>query len=177
MSLTTESPADAELWAQWNLLYRRTIQAYILGLVRRHDLADDLTQEVFCRAWQARDRYQEQGTARAYLLRIADRLVVDHYRQSGREVNLTEEGWKQVEPAQRAKTPEDVMAQEEVSRQLASTLDNLSLTQRRVLLLRYYGEIPFTEIAAIMGCPLSTALSHCHRGLLTLRKLLGPAQK
>jgi DNA-directed RNA polymerase specialized sigma24 family protein len=38
--------------------------------------------------------------------------------------------------------------------------------------LRYYGDLPFTEIAAMMGCPVNTALSHCHRGLLALRRLL-----
>ncbi len=141
-------------------------------MVRRQDMADDLTQEVFCRAWQAKDRYQEQGTARAYLLRIADRLVVDHYRQCGRELNLSDEGWKQVEPSEHAKTPEDVLTQEEMSRQLAATLDNLSLHQRRVLLLRYYGELPFGDIAAMMECPLGTVLSHCHRGLQTLRRVL-----
>ena len=95
-------------------------------MVRRHDLADDLTQEVFCRAWQARDRYREEGAARAYLLRIADRLALDHLRKSGREVNLSDEGWKQVEPAQRERTPDDALAREELFEQLSMTLDSLS---------------------------------------------------
>jgi len=51
-------------------------------------------------------------------------------------------------------------------------LASLSPPQRRALLLRYYGDLSFAEIAAIMGCPLGTALSHCRRGLLKLRELL-----
>jgi RNA polymerase sigma-70 factor (ECF subfamily) len=51
-------------------------------------------------------------------------------------------------------------------------MESLSPQQQRVLLLRYYGELGFAEIAAIMQCPLGTALSHCHRGLQALRKQL-----
>ncbi len=51
-------------------------------------------------------------------------------------------------------------------------MEALTPPQRRVLLLRYYGDLSFSEIAEIVGCPLSTALSHCRRGLLTLRGLL-----
>ena len=177
MSCSSQSPDDAELWAEWARLHGRAVRGYLLAITRRHDLADDLTQEVFCRAWQARDRYREQGAARAYLLRIADRLVWDHHRRSGREVNLSDEGWKQVEPAQRAGSPGDTLVQKEAFGQLASTLDSLSPPQRRVLLLRYYGDLPFAEIAAIMECPLSTALSHCHRGLAALRRLLVETDK
>jgi RNA polymerase sigma-70 factor, ECF subfamily len=177
MSPFNQSPDDADLWAEWGHRHGRAVRGYLFGMLRRHDLADDLTQEVFCRAWKARGRYREEGAARAYLLRIADRLVVDHHRRSAREVNLSEEGWKQIEPAQAAVTPGETLAQQEALRQLASTLPSLSPPQRRVLLLRYYGELPFAEIAEMMECPLSTVLSYCHRGLLTLRKLLVETHK
>jgi DNA-directed RNA polymerase specialized sigma24 family protein len=41
-----------------------------------------------------------------------------------------------------------------------------------VLLLRFYGQMSFVEIAEEIGCPLGTTLSHCRRGLETLRTLL-----
>jgi RNA polymerase sigma-70 factor, ECF subfamily len=177
MSPSSQPHDDEELWAEWRRLYGRAVWGYVLGMVRRHDLAEDLTQEVFCRAWLARTRYREQGTARAYLLRIADRLVLDHHRRSGREINLSDEAWRRIEPAQRAGTVEEVLGQEEASVQLASTLEKLSPHQRRVLLLRYYGEFSFAEIAEMMDCPVNTALSHCRRGLLTLRGLLVESDK
>jgi len=148
------------------------VRGYLLAMLRRPDLADDFTQEVFCRAWQARSRYREQGTARAYLLRIADRLVGDWWRKAGRERTLDEEGWKQKEPVSRTAEPFESLARAEAASQLAAALDRLSPAQRRVLLLRYYGDLSFAEIAEIIHCPLSTTLSHCRRGLLALRKLL-----
>jgi RNA polymerase sigma-70 factor (ECF subfamily) len=141
-------------------------------MLRRSDLVDELSQEVFCRAWQARCRYREQGTPRAYLLRIADRLACDRIRRSPRHLHLDEAGWKQYEPWSQSSDPSRAVQQAEEAEQLAAALDRLSSAQRRVLLLRYYGQLSFGEIAAMTGCPLSTTLSHCHRGLETLRKLL-----
>jgi RNA polymerase sigma-70 factor, ECF subfamily len=177
MSRSNQPHDDTELWVGWSQQHGRAVWGYLWGMVHRHDLADDLTQEVFCRAWQARDRYREEGKARAYLLRIADRLVIDHYRKSGREVNLSDADWRQVEPTERARLPEDAIRQEETFSELAATLDRLSAAQRRVLLLRYYGSLSFAEIATIMDCPVGTVLSHCHRGLLTLRSFLVETDK
>jgi RNA polymerase sigma-70 factor (ECF subfamily) len=56
--------------------------------------------------------------------------------------------------------------------QLAAAMEGLSPPQRRVLLLRYHGQMSFSEIAETINCPLNTALSHCRRGLLALRELL-----
>jgi len=103
-SQATEQQATErrERFEAWGREHAPSVRGYLLAMVRRNDVADDLTQEVFLRAWQARDRYREQGNARAYLLRIADRLVVDRARKSGRELNLNEENWNQIEP------PDDV---------------------------------------------------------------------
>jgi RNA polymerase sigma-70 factor (ECF subfamily) len=90
--MTASSPPrdDDERWSQWLQSHGPAVRGYVLAMVRRPDLADDMTQEVFWRAWRGRERYREVGTARAYLLRIADRLVCDHGRKQGREVNLSE---------------------------------------------------------------------------------------
>jgi len=163
---------DAEVWAEWVGTHGPAVRGYLLAMVGRADVADDLSQEVFCRAWRARDRYREQGHARAYLMQIADRLACDRARRLGREINLSDDGWRAADPAEPGPGPADDLLRAEALGQLASALESLSPPQRRVLLLRYYGEMGFAEIAAILECPLSTALSHCHRGLMALRKLL-----
>jgi RNA polymerase sigma-70 factor (ECF subfamily) len=134
--------------------------------------AAELVQEVFRRAWQARDRYQENGAGRAYLLRIADRLVCDLGRKSGREVTLDECGWRELEPIGSGAEPSAMMQCCEAREALHAALDTLSPVQRRVLLLRYYGDLTFAEIAETLGSPLSTVLSHGRRGLLALRKVM-----
>lgn len=157
--------------ARWVHEHARAVRGYLLGVVRRGADADDLVQETFRRAWEARDRYREQGQERAYLLRIADRLACDRLRKRGREVQLDADAWQAREPRS-DNEPHLRLDQVELSGQLHAALNALSEMQRRVLLLRFFGELEFAAIAEATGCPLGTVLSHCHRGLESLRKRL-----
>ena len=70
------SAIGPEEWiAHWVRDHAAALRGYLLGTTGRHDVADDLVQQVFQRAWQARDRYRDVGQERAFLLKIADRLV------------------------------------------------------------------------------------------------------
>jgi RNA polymerase sigma-70 factor (ECF subfamily) len=177
--MTTSPPptCDRELLSQWVHTHGRAVRGYLLALVRRDDVADDLLQEVFRRAWEARGRYRESGAARAYLIRIADRLVCDRARQGRREVNVEPADWEQIEPADGEAEPSERLSQSESRARLTEALERISPAQQRVLLLRYYGDLEFAEIAQIVGCPLNTALSHARRGLLALRKVLAEVEQ
>jgi RNA polymerase sigma-70 factor (ECF subfamily) len=164
--------ADQALLAQWVAAYGPAVRGYLLAMVRREDMAEDLLQETYRRAWEARHRYRERGAARAYLICIADRLVKNHARQSGRELQVEAEHWATLEPADGNAEPSGALTLSEDRQRLNAALDQIAPEQRRVLLLRYYGELSFAEIATTLGCPLNTALSHARRGLLALRKIL-----
>jgi RNA polymerase sigma-70 factor (ECF subfamily) len=163
---------DEHLFADWVREHGKAVRGFVWASVRRMDVAEELTQDVFCRAWRARASYREQGSARAYLLRIADRLVCDRGRRAGTQVNLDGDGWKACEPTSRVADPAVAAVRAEQNELLAAALDQLTPPQRRVLLLRYYGQFSFVEIADMVDCPLNTALSHCRRGLEALRALL-----
>jgi RNA polymerase sigma-70 factor, ECF subfamily len=163
---------DEHRFAQWFHEHGAAVRGYLWASVRRQDVVEELIQEVFCRAWQARANYREQGAARAYLLRIADRLVCDLGRRGGSQVNLDRDGWNRYEPIQEGCDPASAAAQTEENAALAAALEQLSPPQRRVLLLRYYGQFRFAEIAEMTDCPLGTVLSHCRRGLEALRTML-----
>ena len=162
---------DEHRFADWVREHGNAVRGFLLAAVRQADVADELCQEVFCRAWRTRARYREQGNARAYLLRIADRLVCDRGRQAESPVNLDRDAWQQCEPVSPTDDPLGNAVRAEESQQLAAALDRLTPPQRRVLLLRYYGQLSFAEIAATIDCPLNTTLSHCRRGLEALRQL------
>jgi RNA polymerase sigma-70 factor (ECF subfamily) len=163
---------DQQLFADWLREHLQAVRGFLLAMVRRPEVAEEMTQEVFRRAWQARGRYREQGNARAYLLRIANRLACDHGRRPKPTINLDAEGWRQYEPVHPAAEPSRAVLLAEETEQLTAALDRLSPIERQVLLLRYYGQLSFAEIAAEIACPLNTTLSHCRRGLEKLRKLL-----
>jgi RNA polymerase sigma-70 factor (ECF subfamily) len=162
---------DRERLTRWVREHGGAVRGYALAMLRRPDMADEVAQEVFCRAWAARCRYEDSGRPRAYLLRIADRLVCDVLRRAGREVAVDGETWRQIEPTCQMDQPDEVLIDAEIKNELTVAMESLSGPQRRVLLLRYYGQLEFAQIAATLDFPLSTVLSHCRRALLALRKL------
>jgi RNA polymerase sigma-70 factor, ECF subfamily len=171
--MTAESVSRAQqIFATWVRDHGLAVRGYLLGMIRRSDVADDLLQEVFQRAWKSRDRYRDLGHERAFLLKIADRLVIDRSRRPGLEVNVDDVTWNELEPA----APDDGLLDLEKSIELAAALQQLSPNQRRVLLLRYFSDMTFEQIAEAMSCPLGTALSHCRRGLATMRRLLATSE-
>ena len=171
--------ADRERLTHWVREYSRAVRGFLGAMLPCADLAEDLTQEVFRRAWQARTGYREQGTPRAYLIRIADRLACDWFRSNGarqarREqplVSVATGGDDAGDPGSHV-GPELQLIRAEEQEKLHLCIDRLTEHQRRVLTLRYFGNMEFSEIAATMQIPLNTALSHCRRGLLALRELL-----
>jgi RNA polymerase sigma-70 factor (ECF subfamily) len=163
-------PDDADRLSRWVREHGQPLFGFLLRSVGNWALAEDLTQEVFARAWRHREAYQEIGQERAYLLRIAARLVRDHYRRPALATLVQDpEG---AEPLTAESAPSAMLEQAETEKELNEALDRLSPAQRQTLLLRYYGEMSFEEIAQVMQIPLSTALSHARRGLSGLRKML-----
>lgn len=174
MDVAVQAPLDSERMVAWVRDHTPAVRGFLLAMLRRRDDADDLVQEVFARAWQHRERYEERGHARAWLLRIADNVACDRLRRKKPEVGLTAgDGETTYEPADhREREPPATLVAGEAAANLQAALDRLSPAQQRVLLLRYYGQLSFQEIAETLDCPLNTALSHCQRGLKMLRKEL-----
>jgi RNA polymerase sigma-70 factor, ECF subfamily len=162
------SNLDESTLVRWVKEYASGIRGYVTSLLHDAGLAEDFVQEVFLRAWRQRESYVEQGQAKAFLFRIADRLVIDHRRAKyGREPDSRIALIDLVDSA--GLTSIDEVISRESARRIAEGLETLSPIQQRVLLLRYFGELRFEEIATMVGCPLNTALSHARRGLEQLR--------
>ena len=173
MSASLDAGDDRERLVRWVADHSRAVRGFLFALVRRSEVADDLLQETFRRAWQARDRYADDGRERSYLLRIADRLAVDYARSNQRrEACIDDDAWRAAEPVVREASAEHALVFAENLALLEEALELLTEPQRRVLMLRFYGDFEFAEIAAAMECPLGTVLSHCHRALGKLRKQL-----
>ncbi len=163
-------PANARL-AAWVQTHGQALFDFVMVQLRDRHQAEDVVQEVFCRAWQARDRYIDQGQERAYLWRIADRLACDRLRRLARRHTVTMSDESDAEPRDDSiAAPPATLEQQESKERLAAALDELSEGQRRTLLLRYYSQLEFHEIAELLELPLNTVLSHARRGLMALRK-------
>lgn len=168
----TDLEAKNEQITTWTAQYGGLVRGYLMSMVRRADVADDLSQEVFLRAWKGLDLYAEQGEAKAYLMKIAYRVVCNAKRRKSMEVNVDDETWTAVEPVDAKADPARNVHQTELNATLSAVLDQLSEAEKKVLTLRYFGEMKFNEIADLIEMPLNTVLSHARRGLARMRDIM-----
>jgi len=111
------------------------------------------------------------GGFKAWLFRIATNKANDLWRSRGREKSA-KEGLKLVTD----QTLPDAgfrLEGTEQDEKLRKAIDKLPENQKQVLMLRYYSNLKFVEIAEMLGCPLNTALGRMHKAILKLRQVMG----
>ena len=145
----------------------------LCGGGRRGDqLAEELHQAVWLSAVEHLDQFDATGPAggfKAWLFRIATNKANDHWRRGGRE-RVAHAGLRLV--AELAVDDPDRLMADERARRVAEAVAKLPEPQREVLLMRYYGDLKFAEIAQIVGCPLNTALGRMHKAMNKLKTML-----
>jgi RNA polymerase sigma-70 factor (ECF subfamily) len=152
--------------------YERRVYAVGLRIVRRHDVADDVAQEAFLRAWQALSTFDLSRPFGPWICRIAANLAVNHVRSpESREEGLPE-GYGE-EPG-RAKGPLDQVLDHEAERVLHRALAQLPPEQRAVLTLRVVEDMSYKEIAEALALPPGTVMSRLARARDKLAEALSP---
>lgn len=132
---------------------------------------EDITQEVFLRAYRALASYEPARIAsvdlRPWLATIARNLVRNEYRRRDRKPVVSLDAGDHTEPA----TTDPEPASHDFDA-LDHVLVDLTDAQREAVVLRHIVGLPMREVALTMGCPDGTAKSHVSRGLDRLRSIL-----
>ncbi|MEK4878378.1 MULTISPECIES: RNA polymerase sigma factor [Paenibacillus] len=156
------------------LLIRHTysdIYRFIRWKIHNDELAWDLAQTVYEKAWAKLGSYQnKQGSFRAWLMAIAQNVCIDYFRsKSARQAELNQSLSDEI--TVEGDFLEGILLREEV-KQVYAAICSLPEEQKDALLLRYKYEFTFTEIAAVTHEPESTVKSRVSRSLIKLRDLL-----
>lgn len=128
------------------------------------DLAADLTQEAFVRAYK-RWRLIRKDEAPAYLRRTVVNLVRDRQRKAALGAKHGPLVALQQEQSARTGQVDDWLY-------ISQSLKTLSPVRRAAVVLRYYDDMSEAEIASILDRPLGTVKSDLHRALKDLRELI-----
>lgn len=140
------------------------VYAFVAKRVQNRDAAEDITSDVFHRALASLPRFDWRGIPFAvWLLRIASNLIVDRWKQVGREV-LDDVPEPVVEVC-----PEDVQHRARLFRMV----ELLPEDQRRVVVMRFAEEKSIREIAQELGRTEGAVKQLQFRGLRNLRARLG----
>jgi RNA polymerase sigma-70 factor (ECF subfamily) len=152
--------------------YERRVYATALRVVRRPDLADDVAQEAFLKAWRSLDRFDLARPFGPWICRIAANLAINHTRSPrAREEPLPEAAGEAPDP--RA-DPLTGVLDAEADRVFEGALDALPPEQRAVLTLRVVEELSYREIAEALGLPVGTVMSRLARAREKLAEALRP---
>jgi RNA polymerase sigma-70 factor (ECF subfamily) len=185
-TLVAAEPSDEELVgllrdgaaSAGEILVRRHVtplMRYLQRLVGNDQLAEELHQQTWLSVLDHLDRFDAAastggGGFKAWLFRIATNKANDFWRSSGREKSARL-GMQLVAP-DAAAPPDGRLNQLEQTERLRRAIERLPDSQRQVLMLRYYSNLKFIEIADVLGCPLNTALGRMHKAMLKLREML-----
>lgn len=152
--------------------YSPRVFALLYRLTGARDVAEELLQETFLRVVRTIDGYEHSGRFESWLFRIAANAARDRARQMARRnepAELDEDRGGRRALAGGGGDPAGRLAARESGQRLAAALARLPEPDREILLLRHYSELPFREIAELLGIPLGTALARAHRALQRLR--------
>jgi RNA polymerase sigma-70 factor (ECF subfamily) len=162
---------DADCFAQIVDLYAGRCYGYFYRLTGDRSLSDELLSELFIRLVQKIGSYKG-GAFESWLFRIARNIFHDYLRGKRRRKKLLAarrtELELDIEPKELLRSD---TSDERFSR-LQSQLQRLDTDTRELIMLRFYSELSFREIAALRAEPLGTTLSKLHRGLKKLRALM-----
>ena len=159
--------------------YQRRVYATALRIVRRHDLADDVTQEAFLRAHRALASFDRDRPFGPWICRIAANLAINHVRSpQSREEALDEVGLA-ASPAAAADGPLYAVLEKEARSVLDEAVARLPAEQRAVFVLRTFEDLSYAEIADALDLSVGTVMSRLSRAREKLRAALagylGPA--
>ena len=156
--------------------HKDTVYSYIYFIVKSRELAEDIFQETFVKAIVTikQGRYTENGKFRAWISRIAHNLIIDYFRQEKNEQTISNDDCE-VDLFNNYKLSEGNIEDELIKTQILSDVkklvDYLPENQREVLLLRYYQDLSFKEIADITGVSINTALGRMRYAILNMRRM------
>jgi RNA polymerase sigma-70 factor (ECF subfamily) len=143
-----------------------------LRIVRAHDVADDVAQEAFVRAWRSLDRFELGRPFGPWVCRIAANLAVNHVRSPRAREEGLPEGHAETPSADPG--PLGIVLDAEAKRVLDAAVAGLSPEQRAVFVLRVVEEMTYAEIAGALGISPGTVMSRLFRARERLAKTLAP---
>jgi RNA polymerase sigma-70 factor (ECF subfamily) len=165
---------DASAFGELYERYRDAIYRYCLSRTGTAHEAEDLTSDVFVKALQSIDRYQERGLPFvAFLYRIARNAAIDRSRTLKQPLSVDE---LVIEPASRQNVEADATLAVDRSILLAA-LTKLKTEHRDVIVMRFIEGYSALEVAAKLGKTEGAVRTLQHRALERLRKEFDDAQR
>lgn len=153
--------------------YQQPLLRYLQRLIGSDLQAEELFQACWLSLLEHLDKFQtssSSGGFKAWMYRIATNKTHDLWRSRSR-AKVAKENLKLVMETEAPEASHRIEGAEQ-QQKLLWAIQQLPENQRQVLVLRYYSDLKFAEIADMLGCPLNTALGRMHKAMLKLQELM-----
>jgi len=155
---------DGQAFAELVRRHQGRVRGLLLRLCGQRELADDLAQETFLRAYRGLGAFEGRARLSTWLYRIAYNVFVNH-RQRTRVLDALPEDFDPAAPVSPATNP----THGDLRRDVHAAVATLPEHYRAVVVLHYLEDASYPEIAEILELPLGTVKTHLHRAKKLLR--------
>lgn len=145
--------------------YMKSAYYIALGFVHNHQDALDISQEAFIRAFRKIKRFDTQKPFFPWFYKLMKNLCLDHLRKSRQLKEIPLEGLQ---------IPGQTGGDRDLREILWRGIEKLTLEQKEVIILRYFRQMSYQEIAEMTGKPIGTVMSSLHYAKKRLRDLVAP---
>ena len=163
---------DHRAYAEIVARYQDKVFTTVSWLCRDRDEAEDLTQEVFVRAYFALPTHDRSRQLSPWLITIARNLYFSRCRKRRRQAYLDDPGSGARTIADDRPSPHALAEAGDTVRRLKQAVAELPEEYREIVLMRHVAELSYDEICTATGLPMGTVKSRLNRGRRMLAKAM-----
>ncbi|PID58265.1 RNA polymerase subunit sigma-70 [candidate division KSB3 bacterium] len=148
--------------------HQRQMYALAFKMVRNHEDASDIAQDVFLKAYEVLGSFQKKSSFHTWLYRITANFCINHLRRNKSKCHVELESYHAVEQAAML----EELDKQEVRDVLNAAIQRLPEKQQKTVFLRIYQELPYKEISEILGCSVGTVKANYFHAVKNLRRYM-----
>jgi RNA polymerase sigma-70 factor (ECF subfamily) len=158
--------------------YFDIIYYHIRCIVKNHEDAQDLTNDVFVKAYKSLNLYKPEHKFGTWLYKIATNTAIDFLRKKKTVSNIqVQQQTESHEQIADNTTPESKLIDQQNYATLKDAVSKLKSNYRTIVKMRYYDELSYEEIARKLNIPIGTVKASLHRAKAILCQLIINQQK
>lgn len=154
---------DSEAFGRLARRYEDFVFTLVRSLVHNDVMAEDVAQEVFLRAYKGIRRFELRSSFKTWLYRIAYNTAVSHIRR--------ERSTASIDPANLEDPALDLSDNPSLRLTMERLIEKLRPEYKAVIVLHYYDDLKYEEIAEILECPMGTVKIRLYRAKHELKEL------
>ncbi len=169
-ALARAAAGDSDAWREVVTSIAPRVHGLLASLCRNDELAEEITQSVFCTVAAKLETYVESGRFEAWIFRIATNRLRDEMRRRARQARAVGDEVLDARAVRGGRGSRG--ASDEVRELLRRAMDRLGEGDREILDLRHIGGLSFKALSDYFEEPIGTLLARHHRALRKLRTIL-----